>query len=102
MDKDTSDALAHGLQYLATAALAGVAGAIKYLRQVRSKVEKWNKWEFVLQVATSILAGFTVRWVFIGLGANEGIVHAATSLAGWGGAQGIELAWKKVFGDAKS
>lgn len=96
MDKETSDALAHAATYLATAALAGLAGCLKYLRQVRDQAVTWSWGQLCLQAATSVFAGKIAEWLFESWKSDPNLVLAAVALAGWGGAQAIELAGKKL------
>lgn len=99
MDKDTSDAIAHAATYLTTAALAGIAGCLKYLRQVRNKVTTFSWIDFALQAATSVFAGYLAKWLFTSWKADPNLIYAAVSLAGWGGAQAVEFFSKKVGTD---
>lgn len=100
MDKETIE---HAAAYFTTAALAGLAGGLKYLRQVKAKTVTWSKWEFALQVATSVLAGYVAEWLFTAWKSEPHLIRAAVALAGWGGAQAIEYFSRKVGTDeAKS
>lgn len=96
MDKETSDAIAHGFAYIATAALAALAGGLKYLRQVRDKTVPWSWVQLILQVGTSIFAGKIAEWLFKSWKSDPNLILAAVALAGWGGAQAIELAGRKL------
>lgn len=96
MDRETSDAVTQAIGYLATAGLAALAGALKYLQQFQAPGIPWSWKVFAIQTATAVLAGKIAEWLFGGWGANHSIVLAAVALAGWGGAQAIELARRKL------
>ena len=96
MDRESADAIQKGLAYLATAGLAAFAGAIKYLQQFQAPGSVWSWRVFCIQVATAVLAGKIAEWLFGGWGANHSIVLAGVALAGWGGAQAIDLARKRL------
>lgn len=83
--------------YLATAALAAIAGALKYLQQFSGdQAPPWNWRIFCVQIATAILAGKIAEWLFDGWKFDHNITLAAVALAGWGGAQAIALAERRL------
>lgn len=96
-EKEFCRIVADAAGYLATAALAALAGALKYLQQYSGpEAPPWNWRIFLVQVATAILAGKISEWLFDGWKLDHNITLAAVALAGWGGAQAIALAERRL------
>ena len=96
MEKETTDALQKVLTYIATAGLGAFTGAIQYLQQFRVAGPQWSWKVFSIQLVTSALAGKIADWLFTGWKSDHNLVIAAVALAGWGGAQAIGLAGRKI------
>lgn len=90
------DAIQKAWAYLATAGLGALAGALQYLQQFRNPGVAWNWKVFAIQIITSALAGQIADWLFRGWQSDHNLVTGAVALAGWGGAQAISLAGRRV------
>jgi len=94
---DEKNVLWHFWQVVATGALAALAGCLKYLQQWSgAENPPWNWRVFTVQVCTAVLAGKIAEWLFDGWHFDHNIVLAAVALSGWGGAQAIALAERRL------
>jgi len=97
MDKETSDAIQKGLAYLSTVAIALGSGVVKYLQRFTADPRPPFDWiVFLIQVGTSILAGLVADWLFTAWHSDTNLTNAAVALAGWGGAEFIAWAERKI------
>jgi len=90
------DGISQVFAYLGTIAIAGLTGIIKYLQRFTATPRPAFDWViFIIQVATSILAGFIASWLFTAWHADSSLSKAAIAIAGWGGAELIAAAERR-------
>lgn len=93
---ESHDGFSQVLAYVGTVLIAGLTGIIKYLQRFTATPRPPFEWVvFVIQVATSILAGFIASWLFTAWHADSSLSKAAIAIAGWGGAEFIAAAERR-------